>query len=160
MQKIATPMKIVATFTLIPGFTGIAYTAGIFLIKDYTEPITLSILREIIITCIVFGFSFGLILFITPAFLLGIIYASLKLKNNWKSIAFSAIFSPIFLIGIHYAAEFFLASETTIPGLANPSKKALLLFVCPLSSIASISAAWVSFPKEEKNKTSIIGNST
>lgn len=152
MQKKTTSLKIVTAFTLSPGFTGIAYMASYFLIKDYTEPITLPIFREIIITCIVFGFSLGLMIAITPAFLLGIIYASLKLKNNWKSIVFSAIFSPIFLISMHYATELFLPSETTIPGLAAPPKNSLLLFICPLSSIASIAAAWVSFPRKSNTQ--------
>lgn len=140
-------LKVLITFTLCPGFAGIAYLASQIILLNNFQGITIKDFREILIICIVFGFLFGLLYYITPAFILGLIYSSLRLKNNWKSIAFATIFSPFFLIFLNCTMKLLLKYDVTVPGLMHVEASQFIFVICPITAIATLISAWISFPE-------------
>lgn len=146
----ATFLKTVGIFTISPGFSGI-----IFFIFGLHQDILASknspnILFDYIFGSIIFGFFGGILHYSAPAFLLGLIYATLKLKKNLKSYIFIILFSPSFLLVFDYLLDYIFTTKRDIPFSAKVEKTSLILIMCPLSSLASFIAASLSLTKEEK----------
>lgn len=143
-------LKIVGTFTISPGFSGIIFFLLGSLAGNENNIRSFWILFEYVYLSIIFGFFGGMTFYSTPAFILGIIYASLGLKKNLISYIFIIFFSPIFLITFDYILDYMFTTEREIPFSLKVEKTSLFYIACPLSSLSSIIAAWISFPKDEK----------
>lgn len=146
--------KIVMIFSISPGFSGIILLTT-SLPPDFSKIIQapLHFIRSFF-EVIILGFFGGLLFYITPAFILGLIYATMKLTISWKSYIFVILFSPAFI----FISNELLMKNTVIPGWIKVDQLALIALICPLSSAASFIAAWLSFPKPQnliKNRESI-----
>lgn len=145
-------LKTVIIFTISPGFSGILFLGITVLPEVLQKPDVLSTVIKAITDTILLGFFGGLIFYITPAFILGLIYANLELKKNWKSYLFVAAFSPIFLLIQEIIFEYTLPKSTNIPGTTRSSVHEIIMTIGPMSSFSSIIAAWLSFPKANIEK--------
>lgn len=146
-------LKTVIIFSISPGFSGILFL-GVTVLPDVLEKIdVLSSFIKAIIDTILLGFFGGLIFYATPAFILGLIYAKLELKKNWKSYLFVATFSPTLLLIQEIILEYILPNNINIPGTKRSEIYEIIMTTGPMSSLASIIAAWISFQKENINKS-------
>jgi len=141
-------LRTTAIFSISPGFSGILFL-GITALPEVVKKIDApAFLIKAITDTILLGFFGGLLLYITPAFILGTIYAQLNLKKNWKSYLFVATFSPIFLLVQELIFKYILPTNTNIPGTTRSEIYDTIMIIGPMSSFSSIIAAWLSFPKD------------
>lgn len=155
MNSIKYPyLRVIFSFSISPGVVGVLYYLLMLIIKDNELNIDAKGF-ELLIDIFKFTVAFSIyvfvgaeLLYLFPAFLLGLLYASLKLERNWSTYLFVVVISPAFLFLYQTLLNDYFSEKQgffSIPLVIEYST--FLMLMCPLASLASIIAARLAFPK-------------
>lgn len=148
-NKFISFIKIITTFTFSAGFAGTLYLA-IYL--STTAPGQISKISEYIATCLIFGFIGGMLLYIDASFILGLILALSSPKRNFKYYTICATLAPTLILILDHLLDYPFIEKSEIPMIFQTYKANLIFAICPISSIASLLAAIISFPPSNQIK--------
>lgn len=152
MSEKKTFLKIVAIFFISPGFVGAPLiSVGVYFSNREVVGFFVDFLCALP-GVLIAGFLGGVIFYGIPAFFLGLIYASMRLKRGWRSYIFVVLFSPFFVFLMNLLAKYYFSGMRNIFFYtADDDISSFLKMIVPLTSLASLIAAWLAFPKNEKS---------
>lgn len=138
--RIKESVKVVLIFSISPGFVGAFYLLwGFYFAGGGEKNLYAYFYAQGVM---LYGFVGGMILYGFPAFVLGLIYASLRMKKGWVSYVIVSIFSPLLVALFNGLPEYLIFARTTI------DEKLFFTIICPAISVVSVVAAHISFRKQ------------